>query len=205
MWAGFLAPVHRTKVPGSSLPHCWGPPHTKRPTGCSCRRATAGALRRACAPQVHPAPNPASEGALKSSNICCIHAKRLQLTVATPWNWPPRTAAPRSIALWRPIRWPHACGRLWPRAIRGSVPLPICCGRVPRAALVNCRGEKRVSKNPPALAGRLRRAQTFLRILGIDVAFSREGRAGSRTIRIRTTVEIPSASTATSATPEPSV
>jgi hypothetical protein len=63
MWAGFLAPVHRTKVPGSSLPHCWGPPHTKRPTGCSCRRATAGALRRACAPQVHPAPNPASEGA----------------------------------------------------------------------------------------------------------------------------------------------
>jgi hypothetical protein len=60
-------------------------------------------------------------------------------------------------------------------------------------------------KNPRALAGRLRRAQTFLRILGIDVAFSREGRAGSRTIRIRTTVEIPSASTATSATPEPSV
>ena len=86
MWAGFLAPVHRTKVPGSSLPHCWGPPHTKRPTGCSCRRATAGALRRACAPQVHPAPNPASAGCLKSSNICCIHAKRLQLTVATPWN-----------------------------------------------------------------------------------------------------------------------
>jgi hypothetical protein len=86
MWAGFLAPVHRTKVPGSSLPHCWGPPHTKRPTGCSCRRATAGALRRACAPQVHPAPNPASAGCLKSSNICCIHAKRLQLTVATFWN-----------------------------------------------------------------------------------------------------------------------
>jgi hypothetical protein len=44
-------------------------------------------------------------------------------------------------------------------------------------------------KNPRALAGRLRRAQTFLRVLGIDIAFSREGRAGSRMIRIRTTRE----------------
>jgi hypothetical protein len=39
-------------------------------------------------------------------------------------------------------------------------------------------------KNPRALAGRLRRAQTFLRALGIDIAFSREGRAGSRIIRM---------------------
>jgi hypothetical protein len=37
-------------------------------------------------------------------------------------------------------------------------------------------------KNPRALAGRLRRAQTFLRALGIDTTFSREGRAGSRII-----------------------
>ena len=44
-------------------------------------------------------------------------------------------------------------------------------------------------KNPRALAGRLRRAQTFLRVLGIDIVFSREGRAGSRIIRMRTTVE----------------
>ena len=44
-------------------------------------------------------------------------------------------------------------------------------------------------KNPRALAGRLRRAQTFLRALGIEVAFSREGRAGSRVIRIRGTPE----------------
>jgi hypothetical protein len=44
-------------------------------------------------------------------------------------------------------------------------------------------------KNPRVLAGRLRRAQTFLRALGIDIAFSREGRAGSRTIRIRATQE----------------
>jgi hypothetical protein len=44
-------------------------------------------------------------------------------------------------------------------------------------------------KSPRALAGRLRRAQTFLRALGIEVAFSREGRAGSRVIRIRTSAE----------------
>ena len=35
-----------------------------------------------------------------------------------------------------------------------------------------------------ALAGRLRRAQSFLRTLGIEIAFGREGRLGTRTIRI---------------------
>jgi len=35
------------------------------------------------------------------------------------------------------------------------------------------------------LAGRLRRAQPFLRALGIEVAFSREGQSGNRVIRIR--------------------
>ena len=44
-------------------------------------------------------------------------------------------------------------------------------------------------KNPRALAGRLRRAQTFLRVLGIDITFGREGRAGSRIIRICRTLE----------------
>jgi hypothetical protein len=39
-------------------------------------------------------------------------------------------------------------------------------------------------KNPRAIAGRLRRAQTFLRTLGIEIAFGREGRLGTRTIRI---------------------
>jgi hypothetical protein len=39
-------------------------------------------------------------------------------------------------------------------------------------------------KNPGALAGRLRRAQTFLRMLGIEMSFTRDGRAGTRTIRI---------------------
>jgi hypothetical protein len=41
-----------------------------------------------------------------------------------------------------------------------------------------------VSKTPRALAGRLRRAQPGLRSLGIEIAFSREGRAGTRTITI---------------------
>ena len=41
-------------------------------------------------------------------------------------------------------------------------------------------------KNPRALAGRLRRAQTFLRRLGIEITFSREGRTGTRMIRVTT-------------------
>ena len=40
------------------------------------------------------------------------------------------------------------------------------------------------AKNPRALAGRLRRAQTFLRTLGIEITFSREGRTGTRMIRV---------------------
>jgi len=39
-------------------------------------------------------------------------------------------------------------------------------------------------KSPRALAGRLRRAQTSLRALGIEIVFSREGRSGTRTIRM---------------------
>jgi hypothetical protein len=39
-------------------------------------------------------------------------------------------------------------------------------------------------KNPRALASRLRRCQTFLRTVGIDIAFTREGRTGSRMIRM---------------------
>jgi hypothetical protein len=44
-------------------------------------------------------------------------------------------------------------------------------------------------KNPRALAGRLRRAQTFLRTLGIEITFSREGRTGTRMIRVSTSPE----------------
>jgi hypothetical protein len=42
------------------------------------------------------------------------------------------------------------------------------------------------AKNPRALAGRLRRAQAFLRTLGIAITFTREGRSGSRIIRVST-------------------
>ena len=41
--------------------------------------------------------------------------------------------------------------------------------------------------SPRALAGRLRRAATFLRKIGIEIGFEREGRARTRTIRITTT------------------
>jgi hypothetical protein len=40
--------------------------------------------------------------------------------------------------------------------------------------------------SPRALAGRLRRAATFLRKIGIGIAFGREGHAGARTISITT-------------------
>ena len=40
-------------------------------------------------------------------------------------------------------------------------------------------------RTPRALAGRLRRAQPSLRALGIDIGFFRQGRAGSRFIRMR--------------------
>jgi hypothetical protein len=45
------------------------------------------------------------------------------------------------------------------------------------------------AKNPRALAGRLRRAQTFLRTLGIEITFSREGRAGTRMIKVSANTE----------------
>jgi hypothetical protein len=41
--------------------------------------------------------------------------------------------------------------------------------------------------SPRALAGRLRRAATFLRKIGIEISFGREGRARTRTILIATT------------------
>jgi hypothetical protein len=59
-------------------------------------------------------------------------------------------------------------------------------------ALAEMAGE-RVAKaktwpdSPRALAGRLRRAATFLRKIGIDIGFGREGRARTRIIHITTT------------------
>jgi hypothetical protein len=61
------------------------------------------------------------------------------------------------------------------------------------------------AKNPRVLAGRLRRAQTFLRMLDIEIAFAREGRSGARMIRMstirNTSVPTPSEPFATTATP----
>jgi hypothetical protein len=44
-------------------------------------------------------------------------------------------------------------------------------------------------KNPRALAGRLRRSQAFLRTLGIEIAFKREGHEGNRIIRMTLRVD----------------
>jgi hypothetical protein len=46
------------------------------------------------------------------------------------------------------------------------------------------RGSPGWPKNPRALAGRLRRTQPALRTLGIEITFGREGRAGTRIIRM---------------------
>src|SRR5262249_50433534 len=45
------------------------------------------------------------------------------------------------------------------------------------------------ARNARSLAARLRRAQTFLRTLGIEITFSREGRTGTRMIRVSTNAE----------------
>jgi hypothetical protein len=44
-------------------------------------------------------------------------------------------------------------------------------------------------KNPRALACRLRRSQAFLRTLGIEIAFQREGREGNRVIKMTARVD----------------
>src|SRR5271166_1099826 len=59
-------------------------------------------------------------------------------------------------------------------------------------------------KNPRALAGRLRRSQAFLRTLGIEIAFKREGREGNRIIRMTSRVDFsPPAPSVSSATAGP--
>ena len=81
-----------------------------------------------------------------------------------------------------------ACVReLMTIATRGQAAPPTFCRPPPVAAIT-------VFRWPPgpkirALAGRLRRAQTFLRTLGIEVASSREGRAGTRMISVSTSAE----------------
>jgi len=49
---------------------------------------------------------------------------------------------------------------------------------------VDILGSPSWAKNPRVLAGRVRRAQTFLRALGIEITFSREGQIGTRMIKM---------------------
>ena len=76
--------------------------------------------------------------------------------------------------------------RSWPSAAPGLVAPPTSCVSAAIAVTMASRG---LGPGGPKIPGRLRGAQTFLRALGIEVAFSREGRAGSRVIRIRATPE----------------
>jgi len=55
-------------------------------------------------------------------------------------------------------------------------------------------------KSPRALAGRLRRAQTSLRALGIEISFGREGQVGTRIIRISASHENPRHNTVSTVT-----
>jgi hypothetical protein len=59
-------------------------------------------------------------------------------------------------------------------------------------------------KNPRALAGRLRRSQAFLRALGVEITFKREGREGSRIINMISRMDFsPRGPSAPSAPAEP--
>jgi hypothetical protein len=59
-------------------------------------------------------------------------------------------------------------------------------------------------RNPRALGGRLRRSQAFLRALGIEIAFKREGREGDRIIKITSRRDFsPETPSAPSASDEP--
>jgi hypothetical protein len=60
-------------------------------------------------------------------------------------------------------------------------------------------------KNPRALAGRLRRAQTFLRALGIEISFSRDGRAGTRLIGMTARNPVNQGSTSRCSQPRPAL
>jgi hypothetical protein len=59
-------------------------------------------------------------------------------------------------------------------------------GHLGEVAGETARKSKTWPDTPRALAGRLRRAATFLRKVGIEIVFQREGRARTRTIHIAT-------------------
>ena len=97
------------------------------------------------------------------------------------------TAGPRSKTSSTPIRWPRWVRELMAERRNGPVAHPSFSAPASRLE-ERPAGSKQQAwwpKNPRALAGRLRRAQTFLRALGIEIAFGREGRAGTRIITIQ--------------------
>jgi hypothetical protein len=71
----------------------------------------------------------------------------------------------------------------------GSVAPPICCGSAPIAATTASRGLGPAGPKIPARLPAACGARRHSCALGIEVAFSREGRAGSRVIRIRETTD----------------
>ncbi len=114
------------------------------------------------------------------------------------------TAAPRSKTSSTPTRWPPGCATSWRSGRPGRALRPICCRRALRPSGNAIAGKTSVPvrwpRNPRALAGRLRRAQTFLRTLGIEIDFGREGRVGTRIIRMSAARKIrPAISSAPSA------
>jgi hypothetical protein len=131
---------------------------------------------------------PAASGTLPSRRSE-IATARSEL-VRSGRSWPSGSRGVRSTALSTPTRSPLTCATSWPSAgsWTGSAAdlLRASAARSSDGISRDCTGWP---KNPRALAGRLRRAQTFLRVLGIDITFSREGRAGNRIIRMRATCE----------------
>jgi len=143
---------------------------------------------RACPPRRHRFSNSARACARSSASKPLVATSPCHCDRKGPVRDPGRIsarAATGSKASSTPIRWPLACERSWPSAVRGWGAPPTFCGPAPIAAVMAFRNTVPAwPKNPRALAGRLRRAQTFLRAAGIEVAFGREGRAGTRVIRI---------------------
>jgi hypothetical protein len=70
------------------------------------------------------------------------------------------------------------------RSTWAGTAMDLLCAEADLAADGLSRSNPDWPKNPRALAGRLRRAQTALRALGIEITFGREGRAGTRIIRM---------------------
>jgi hypothetical protein len=118
--------------------------------------------------------------------------------IATAETVPTTGSIRWKLASMMPTRSPLACGKSWPSAPPGQVAAPTFCVPALVGAVASLRGTVTGwPKNTCALAGRLRREQTFLRALGIEITFSRKGRSGSRIIRIRPLKKILSARSAT--------